>query len=125
MTQQVLLGGLGRLTKPEIYAGSELASELAEGQFSALRHPSIGLICQSYNLIPFLTAVENVELPLMFEPFDPASVRRRAAGLLELVGLGHRLHHRPHHMSVPEQRRTAIARALIASPLVIPPPSVG
>jgi putative ABC transport system ATP-binding protein len=125
MTHQVLLGGLGRPATGEIYVGDEPASGPAEGQFSALRHSSIGLICKSYNLIPFLTAVENVELPLMFEPFDAASVRRRATGLLELVGLGHRLHHRPHLMSAQEQRRTAIARALIASPPVVPPPSVG
>jgi putative ABC transport system ATP-binding protein len=84
-----------------------------------MRHSTIGFIFQGYNLIPFLSALENVELPLMFEPVDRASVRRRATELLELVGLGHRLGHRPARLSGGEQQRTAIARALIGSPLVI------
>jgi putative ABC transport system ATP-binding protein len=114
-----LLGGLDRPTKGEIFIAGEPTSGLTEGQFSSLRHSTIGFIFQSYNLIPFLSAVENAELPLMFEPVDRASVRRRATELLELVGLGHRLHHRPARMSGGEQQRTAIARALIGSPLVV------
>jgi putative ABC transport system ATP-binding protein len=114
-----LLGGLDRPTKGEIRLAGQPTTGLTESQFSALRHSTIGFIFQSYNLIPFLTAVENVELPLMFEPVDRASVRRRATELLELVGLGHRMHHRPSRMSGGEQQRTAIARALIGSPQVV------
>jgi len=114
-----LLGGLDRPTRGEVSIAGEPTSGLTESQFSALRHSTIGFIFQSYNLMPFLTAVENVELPLMFEPVDRASVRRRAVDLLELVGLGHRLDHRPSRLSGGEQQRTAIARALIGSPRVI------
>ncbi|MEN3310552.1 MAG: putative transport system ATP-binding protein [Micromonosporaceae bacterium] len=114
-----LLGGLDRPTKGEIHLAGQPTTGLTESQFSALRHSTIGFIFQSYNLIPFLSAVENVELPLMFEPVDRASVRRRATELLELVGLGHRMHHRPSRMSGGEQQRTAIARALIGAPQVV------
>jgi putative ABC transport system ATP-binding protein len=114
-----LLGGLDRPTKGEIRLAGQPTTGLTEGQFSALRHSTIGFIFQSYNLIPFLTALENVELPLMFEPVDRVSVRRRATELLKMVGLGHRMHHRPSRMSGGEQQRTAIARALIGSPQVV------
>jgi putative ABC transport system ATP-binding protein len=114
-----LLGGLDRPTKGEVLLAGSPTSGLTESQFCALRHSTIGFVFQSYNLIPFLSALENVELPLMFEPVDRASVRRRASDLLDLVGLGHRRHHRPARMSGGEQQRTAIARALIGDPLVV------
>jgi putative ABC transport system ATP-binding protein len=118
-TMLYLLGGLDRPTKGEIRINGRPTAGLTEAQFAHLRHSMIGFIFQSFNLIPFLSAVENVELPLMFEPVDRASVRRRATGLLEMVGLGHRLGHRPSRLSGGEQQRTAIARALIGSPLLI------
>jgi putative ABC transport system ATP-binding protein len=114
-----LLGGLDRPTKGDIAISGSSTSALTESQFSSLRRSKIGFIFQSYNLIPFLSALENVELPLTFEPLDRQSVRKRAIDLLELVGLGHRLHHRPSRMSGGEQQRTAIARALIGSPTLI------
>jgi putative ABC transport system ATP-binding protein len=79
----------------------------------------VGFIFQSYNLIPFLSAVENVELPLIFEPFDRKVLRQRALELLDLVGLGHRASHTPTRMSGGEQQRTAIARALVSQPRLI------
>jgi putative ABC transport system ATP-binding protein len=118
-TMLYLLGGLDRPTKGEIRINGKATAGLTEAQFAHMRHSTIGFIFQSFNLIPFLSAVENVELPLMFEPVDRASVRRRATGLLEMVGLGHRLRHRPARLSGGEQQRTAIARALIGSPLLI------
>jgi putative ABC transport system ATP-binding protein len=114
-----LLGGLDRPTKGDIAISGSSTAVLTESQFSSLRRSKIGFIFQSYNLIPFLSALENVELPLTFEPLDRQSVRKRAVDLLELVGLGHRLHHRPSRMSGGEQQRTAIARALIGSPALI------
>jgi putative ABC transport system ATP-binding protein len=114
-----LIGGLDRPTRGEVAIDGRPTRGLTESQFSALRHSTIGFIFQSYNLLPFLTALENVELPLMFEPVDRASVRRRAVELLELVGLGHRLGHRPARLSGGEQQRTAIARALIGSPVLV------
>jgi putative ABC transport system ATP-binding protein len=114
-----MIGGLDRPTKGTIKVDGRDTSALTESQFAALRHDTIGFIFQSYNLIPFLSAVENVELPLMFEPYDRKSLRNRALELLELVGLGHRVDHQPTKMSGGEQQRTAIARSLISSPTLV------
>src|SRR6195952_5045855 len=111
-----IIGGLDRPTKGSVKVAGKDTGQLTESQFAALRHDTIGFIFQSYNLIPFLSAVENVELPLMFEPYDRKSLRKRAMELLELVGLGHRIHHQPTKMSGGEQQRTAIARSLISNP---------
>src|SRR3954464_9854090 len=105
-----IIGGLDRPTKGSVLIAGRDTARLTESQFAALRHDTIGFIFQSYNLIPFLSAVENVELPLMFEPYDRTALRRRAVELLELVGLGHRIDHVPPKMSGGEQQRTAIAR---------------
>jgi putative ABC transport system ATP-binding protein len=114
-----IIGGLDRPTKGTVKVAGKDTSTLTESQFAALRHDTIGFIFQSYNLIPFLSAVENVELPLMFEPYDRKSLRKRAMELLELVGLGHRVHHQPTKMSGGEQQRTAIARSLISNPTLV------
>lgn len=114
-----IIGGLDRPTKGSVAVAGRDTRTLTESQFAALRHDTIGFIFQSYNLIPFLSAVENVELPLMFEPYDRKALRTRAIELLELVGLGHRIHHQPTTMSGGEQQRTAIARSLISSPALV------
>ena len=114
-----IIGGLDRPTKGIVKVGGQDTATLTESQFAALRHDTIGFIFQSYNLIPFLSAVENVELPLMFEPYDRKALRKRAIELLELVGLGHRVHHQPTKMSGGEQQRTAIARSLISNPTLV------
>ena len=114
-----MIGGLDRPTKGRVSVAGRDTSTLTESQFAALRHDTIGFIFQSYNLIPFLSAVENVELPLIFEPYDRKSLRKRALELLELVGLGHRVDHQPTKMSGGEQQRTAIARSLISSPTLV------
>lgn len=114
-----IIGGLDRPTKGVVRVAGQDTSTISESQFAALRHDTIGFIFQSYNLIPFLSAVENVELPLMFEPYDRKSLRKRAIELLELVGLGHRVHHQPTKMSGGEQQRTAIARSLISNPTLV------
>ncbi|MBI4940043.1 MAG: ABC transporter ATP-binding protein [Actinobacteria bacterium] len=114
-----IIGGLDRPTKGTVSIEGQDTGALTESQFASLRHDTIGFIFQSYNLIPFLSAVENVELPLMFEPYDRASLRRRAVDLLEMVGLGHRMHHHPTKMSGGEQQRTANARALVGNPRLI------
>ena len=114
-----IMGGLDRPTKGSVKVAGQDTATLSESQFAALRHDTIGFIFQSYNLIPFLSAVENVELPLMFEPYDRKALRRRATELLEIVGLGHRVHHQPTKMSGGEQQRTAIARSLISNPTLV------
>lgn len=114
-----VMGGLDRPTKGSVTVAGKDTGALTESQFAALRHDTIGFIFQSYNLIPFLSAVENVELPLMFEPYDRKALRKRATELLEIVGLGHRVHHQPTRMSGGEQQRTAIARSLISNPTLV------
>jgi putative ABC transport system ATP-binding protein len=114
-----IIGGLDRPTKGSVKVAGKDTRLLTESQFAALRHDTIGFIFQSYNLIPFLSAVENVELPLMFEPYDRKSLRKRALELLDLVGLSHRIHHQPTKMSGGEQQRTAIARSLISNPTLV------
>ncbi|OBC10022.1 macrolide ABC transporter ATP-binding protein [Mycobacterium sp. 852013-50091_SCH5140682] len=114
-----IIGGLDRPTKGLVRVAGQDTATLSESHFAALRHDTIGFIFQSYNLIPFLSAVENVELPLMFEPYDRKALRKRATELLELVGLGHRIHHQPTKMSGGEQQRTAIARSLISNPTLV------
>jgi putative ABC transport system ATP-binding protein len=114
-----IIGGLDRPTKGTVVIDGTDTGSITESQYAALRHDAIGFIFQSYNLIPFLTAVENVELPLIFEPFDRAALRQRALDLLHMVGLVHRADHTPARMSGGEQQRTAIARALIGDPRLI------
>lgn len=114
-----IMGGLDRPTKGSVKVAGQDTAQLTESQFASLRHDTIGFIFQSYNLIPFLSSVENVELPLMFEPYDRKALRRRATELLEIVGLGHRVHHQPTKMSGGEQQRTAIARSLISNPTLV------
>jgi putative ABC transport system ATP-binding protein len=114
-----IIGGLDRPTKGSVKVAGKDTALLTESQFAALRHDTIGFIFQSYNLIPFLSAVENVELPLMFEPYDRKSLRKRALELLDLVGLSHRVDHQPTKMSGGEQQRTAIARSLISNPTLV------
>ncbi len=114
-----IIGGLDRPTKGTVSIAGRDTATLSESQFAALRHDTVGFIFQSYNLIPFLSAVENVELPLMFQPYDRKALRKRAVELLEIVGLGHRIHHQPTKMSGGEQQRTAIARSLISNPTLV------
>jgi putative ABC transport system ATP-binding protein len=114
-----LIAGLDRLTKGEILIDGVSLKQLPEVQLSALRHEKIGFIFQSYNLIPVLSAVENVELPLMFSATNPKRLRLRAVQLLESVGLGDRLDHKPSQLSGGQQQRVSIARSLIGNPSLI------
>lgn len=84
-----------------------------------LRRDCIGFVFQTFNLVPYLSALENVQLPLYLSLMPPAQQRVRAAELLEHVGLGQRLGHKPHELSVGQQQRVALARTLANSPRVI------
>ncbi|MBM4397015.1 MAG: ABC transporter ATP-binding protein [Deltaproteobacteria bacterium] len=89
---------------------------LSDDDLSALRNRMIGFVFQSFNLLPRATALENVELPQVYAGVPRRTRRERAARVLELVGLGHRMHHRPNALSGGEMQRVAIARALVNDP---------
>ena len=92
---------------------------LTEDQLADLRRDRIGFVFQFYNLIPTLTAVENVEIPLLFKGVEPAPRRERALNLLHRVGLRDRADHKPAELSGGEQQRVAIARALVNNPSIV------
>jgi len=92
---------------------------MSDGARTRHRAESMGFIFQSFNLIPVLNAVENVELPLLLAGAKSSEARRRASETLERVGLGHRLHHRPLELSGGEQQRVTVARAVAGRPQVV------
>ena len=114
-----ILGGLDAPTSGEVRIGDKSVDFGDRKALITLRREAIGFVFQSFNLIPALTAQENVEYPLLFNYHDKAVRRERAAGLLSLVGLADRAHHYPREMSGGEQQRVAIARALVGDPLIV------
>lgn len=114
-----ILGCLDTPTKGRVFVDGEDVSDLSEDELAFVRRDKIGFIFQSYNLIPGFTAIENVTLPIRFTGTPKAVAEKRANELLEKVGLGHRLDHKPNEMSGGEQQRVAIARALSNNPEVI------
>ena len=92
---------------------------MTDNQLSEVRNREIGFIFQGFNLIPNLTAEENVELPLIYRGMDKKSRKKLAQESLEMVGLGNRMNHKPAEMSGGQQQRVAIARAIAAKPPVI------
>lgn len=94
-------------------------SDLTDNELSEVRNEYIGFIFQGFNLIPNLTAIENVELPLIYRHVDRNKRRKLAEDALEKVGLGNRMKHKPAEMSGGQQQRVAIARAIAASPPLI------
>ncbi|WP_223738247.1 ABC transporter ATP-binding protein [Corallococcus interemptor] len=114
-----LVSGLDRPTTGVVeVAGRDLA-EMDDRELSDWRAAHVGFVFQLYNLIPVLTAAENVELPLLLTPLTRGERRQHVAAALELVGLGHRVGHRPPQMSGGEQQRVAIARAIVSDPDLI------
>ncbi len=114
-----MLGCLDEPTMGRYLLEGEDVSLLPDGKLSIIRNRHIGFIFQGFNLIPGLTALENVELPLLYRGIGREKRRRMAEESLRLVGLEDRLHHRPAQMSGGQQQRTAIARAVAARPPLI------
>ena len=114
-----LLGGLDRPTSGEVFFDSKPLGPLTKKQMARYRRHSVGMIFQNFNLIPTMTAAENVKLALAFGGMRGLERRERSDTLLERVGLADRMDHRPSEMSGGEQQRVAIARALANSPRVL------
>jgi putative ABC transport system ATP-binding protein len=114
-----ILGGLDTPTGGRItIAGSDIGT-MRDEELAVFRNQTIGFVFQSFNLLPRLTALENVELPMIYGGVLPAERRERATELLRRVGLGERMGHRPTQLSGGQQQRVAIARALAGKPALI------
>ena len=114
-----LVGGLDRPTSGEVKVDGEALSGLSDDQLTRVRRDKIGFIFQFFNLLPTLTCLENVGLPLHLRGWPRAKVQARATELLTLVQLGHRLNHLPEELSGGERQRVAIARALSIYPPIL------
>lgn len=113
------LAGMEKPTRGQVCIGGVPISELDEDALAAFRQEHLGFVFQSYNLLPALTALENVAMPLMFRGVDKEERERAAAAMLKRVGLSHRLDHYPSQMSGGQQQRVGIARAFITRPAVV------
>ena len=114
-----LLGGLDRATSGELTIGGLAIGELPDAVLARWRADHVGFIFQMYNLLPVLSAERNVELPLLLTDLSAAERRRRARAALTLVGLEHRLSHRPNELSGGQQQRVGIARAIVTDPTLL------
>jgi len=114
-----LLAGIDRCTEGEVdVLGTNLA-RLSESQLAGWRNSHIGYIFQTFNLVPVLTAFENVELPLLLTKLSKAERRRNVTTALDLVGLADRMSHQPRQLSGGQEQRVAIARAIVTDPDLI------
>jgi putative ABC transport system ATP-binding protein len=114
-----LIAGLDRPSAGRaVVAGSDLTN-MSDGELAKFRSRHIGFIFQAYNLIPVLTALENVELPLLLQRLSNAERRQRAQTALRVVGLEERMDHRPNQLSGGQEQRVAIARAIVNDPTIL------
>jgi len=118
-TMMNMVGILDVPTKGQIFLEDQDIAKTTESQLAQMRGKKIGFVFQQFNLIPTLTALENVILPTIFQNLPEKIRQERAQKLLMQVGLGERLHHRPTELSGGQQQRVAIARALINDPEII------
>jgi putative ABC transport system ATP-binding protein len=114
-----LLAGLDTPTAGEITIEGQRLSAMSDDELTIFRRRKLGIIFQFFNLLPTLTAAENVALPLRADRRPRPEIHERVMGALELVGLGHRARHRPGELSGGEMQRVAIARALVIEPVVL------
>jgi putative ABC transport system ATP-binding protein len=114
-----LIGGLDSADAGSLHVAGEDLALLSSAELAEWRAANVGFVFQGFNLIPVLTALENVELPLKLTPLSRAQRREHAVKALELVGLADRMHHRPKQLSGGQEQRVAIARAIATDPKVI------
>jgi putative ABC transport system ATP-binding protein len=114
-----MIGALDKPTDGKVFIEGQDMSELDPFELAWLRCHKIGYIFQTFNLIPVMTALENVTLPMIFAGMSRKEREEKGKMLLEMVGLGHRIHHKPYELSGGQQQRVAIARALANDPAII------
>ncbi len=114
-----LIGALDRPTEGKVRIKGTDISKLNDDELAELRNREIGFVFQFFNLVARMSALKNVEMPMAFAGVSPDERKRRATELLESVGLGDRIDHRPTELSGGEQQRVAIARALVNNPSVV------
>ena len=118
-TLMAIMGCLSQPTSGEYILDDEEVGKLNDRKLSRVRNEKIGFVFQAFHLLPGVTAIENVSLPLVYAQNPPRNIKERARELLIKVGLKHRLHHTPGQLSGGEQQRVTIARSLINDPQII------
>ena len=114
-----LIGALDSPTAGEYYIAGQLASTMSDDELAYIRNREIGFVFQTFNLLPRLTALQNVELPLVYSGIPPAQRTERAQRALQQVDLTDRMYHKPSELSGGQRQRVAIARALVGEPSII------
>ena len=114
-----LIAGLDKPTSGSARVAGEELSKMSDGQLAKFRASKIGFIFQAYNLLPVLTAIENVELPLLLTTLGSSERKKRAATALRVVGLEDRTRHFPRQLSGGQEQRVAIARAIVNDPTIL------
>ena len=118
-TLLLVLGGMLSPSAGKVFLNGRSVYELSPNERAELRRRKVGFVFQTFNLVPYLTALENVQIPLYLAGLDSAAQAQRAAALLERVGLGDRLDHKPSELSIGQQQRVAMARVLANDPELI------
>lgn len=118
-TMMHIIGCLDRPTSGKVLWEGKDVSQLSDDELALIRNQKIGFVFQSFYLLPRYTALQNVELPLIYRGLSPKERREKAKMLLEKVGLGDRIDYRPTQLSGGQQQRVAIARALAVEPLIL------
>ena len=114
-----IMGCLDRLTSGSMYLRGKDVSSLSDGDLAEIRNAEIGFVFQNFNLLPNISILENVELPMIYAGVPPKERRARAVRALEMVGLGDRLHHKPSEVSGGQRQRASIARAIVNRPAIV------
>jgi putative ABC transport system ATP-binding protein len=114
-----IIAGIDRPTEGQCFVQDVNVGDLDESQLADWRNQHVGFVFQTFNLIPVLTAIENVELPLLVTALSASERRQHAEAALDLVGLADRMHHLPRQLSGGQEQRVAIARALVTDPTLL------